>query len=352
MTRPKASQRFGANPRTALAFAILAICAVATAGTEKPSDTHMLNGVVYAKDGKPAAGVTVAMAQVRHAFIFIDNEAEISVWGPTKKRFFFLSRRNGKTACETTTDEQGRFTLKGFISTSVKYSIVAGSKDTGLAILENVRPKDHVSKPLRIEIEEPAYLTLPRMPKPPGDELSAYTTVRLAPDKARAAAEKGDDEPRRNVMMSLYVDTTSDVDVVRDSEGPLAETRQLDAKDLGKKTYRAGPLVGGKRYSVSHFAWGKRLGYSATLFETKVLAESGKTIPVRFPDEGGVALSGRIVTKEGSPLADVNVMLRVGNPGFTLGAVTDKDGAYTIRHAPSGEYKLELLRHAIRTGPG
>jgi hypothetical protein len=314
-------------------LALAALMSTATADEPEQRKVHRLKGVVVSKiDGKPVADATVAMAHARKGYIFVDNESTISVWGADEKVLFFLPKRNGKTACETRTDQQGCFTLKSFTSLTAKYSIVAGSKDAGLAILEGVCPKDHAEKPLRIEIDEPAYLSIPKLPKPKDETLKTSVQVSLAPEVVEAS--KNDDKdavmPRHNVYLGVYM-----------------------RPDDGQKLRRAGPLVGGKKYRVSHSAWAKRLGTSARLFETVVAAEAGKTVPVEFKSEGGTTLSGRITTRERSPLRDVNVIVRIGeNNKLLLGTLTDAQGNYTIPHAPAGTHQLELLRHAVRVGPG
>jgi hypothetical protein len=293
----------------------------------------MLEGVVVSKaDGQPVSGATVAMAHADKAYIFVQNEAEVVTWGPTEKRLFFIPKRNGKTACDTTTDEQGRFTLKSFVSMSAKYSVVAGSQKAGLAILENVRPNDYAEKPLRIEIDEPAYLEVPSFPKPADETLMAYTYVQLEPELPEATTDVAEavGVMRQNIYLSVMVPPAGD----------------------GAKS-RAGPLVGGMTYRVGNWVWGKRFGAPATRFETVVKAEPGKTVPVQLSPEGGTALSGRITLKEGSPLRDVNVMVKIGEGAkLVLGALTDEKGDYTIANVPSGSHKLELLRHAVRVGPG
>lgn len=355
MSRPRAIRRFGASRRLLPALAFLAISTAAALGVPPP-ETHTLKGVVYKSDGTPAAGVKVTMAQREIGYIFIGDDCEIWAYGPDEKRLFFLPKRNGKTVCEAATDAQGCFTLERFVSTTARYSIVAGSKDAGLAVVENVKPSDYADKPLRIDIDAPAYLRLPRMPKSPDSELESFFGVSFAPrdesaadgEKAAAAKQK---EPHENVVVRLYVMTSPDEGSEKPSESHA--DAQSSAAESGNGTDPVGPLVGGRRYLVTQYVSGPRLqSFMPTVFETAVTLESGKTIPIHLPNEGGAELSGRIATKEGSPLGDVNVLLRAGNPGVTLGALTDKDGVYTIRHAPPGDHKLELLRHAIRVGPG
>jgi hypothetical protein len=314
---------------------------VTTASAHDPGDPQLntLEGVVVTKkEGKPVAGATVAMAHSEKGFIFVGDAGQLSVYGPEEKVLFFLSKRNGKTACEATTDEQGRFTLKSFASLSAKYSIVVGSQKAGLAILEHICPNDYANQALRIEVDEPAYFKIPKLPTPTDSELMSYVDIALEPEppavKSDAEADKGENADaatrRTNIYLGLIVSTSGTED-----------------------ESRVGPLAGGRKYRVGQRAWSKRFGSAATLFETVVAAEAGKTLPVKIEREGGTTLTGRVTTKEGSALRDVNVMVRAGaGSELVLGALTDEKGNYTIAHAPAGAHQLELLRYAVRVGPG
>ena len=323
----------------ASSLALVALVASVSADDQEKPKLHTLEGVVVTKtDGKPVAGATVAMAHREKGFIFVGDGGQLSVYGPEEKVLFFLSKRNGKTACEATTDQQGRFALKSFASLSAKYSIVAGSQKAGLAILENICPNDYASQPLRIEIDAPAYLEIPKLPTLSESGLMSYVEVKLEPELlektqgATVAGERSKEsaEPRTNIYLGLLVNP--------------AETEDKS---------RAGPLVAGRKYRIGHRVWSKRFGSAATLFETVVKAEAGKTLPVQMKREGGATLTGRVTTKEGSPLRDVNVMVRAGaGTELVLGALTDEKGDYTITNAPAGAHQLELLRYAVRVGPG
>ena len=223
------------RPGSVLTLALAALVAAATADEPVKKKVHTLEGVVVSKaDGKPVGGATVAMAHARKGSIHISDGGSISVYGPEEKFLLFLSKRNGKTACETRTDEQGRFTLKNFTSLSAKYSIVAGSEQAGLAILENVRPKDYADTPLRIEIDEPAYLAFPKFPLPADETLSASVYVQLEPQASKASEDGWDG-----------------------SAGPgpkvrIAQSRR--ARSLGAPSGPRVPATFGKRFTHSRFA--------------------------------------------------------------------------------------------------
>ena len=309
---------------------------LAWAGGPDQPQTHTLAGVVVdQQDGKPIAGARVAMAHSNKGYIFIENKGELHVYGPEDKVLFFLSKRNGKTACDTTTDAQGRFKFESFTSLSAKYTVVASSKTSGMAILQNICPNDYAKKPLKIEINAPAYLEFPTLPKNTDDALMTYINLRLEPVRkpSKVKTERNQDamaEEWTNVYLGFHM-TPGD----------------------GTEKQRMGPLVGGRKYRVGRYAWSKRFGSSATLYESVVEAQAGKTLPVTLNSSEGATLTGHITTKEGSPLRDVNVMLKSGdNAELVLGALTDEKGGYTIANAPVGKHKLELLRYAVRVGPG
>ena len=389
MIRAKKHQRCSTGRWLVLALAVLATFTATTAGQEKAGQekagqeksgqekarqektageentdrpaaviVNTLHGVVVSKkDGKPLANVNVAMADKREAYIYIGDDLMFTSYGETKKLLFFFNKTNGKTACEAKTDKKGRFTLKHFTSMSADYSIVAGSKEAGLAILDNVTPVDSAGKPLRIEIDEPAYLALPQLPGIRNEEHQAYTSVNFAPeergsDATAKQASDGTEALPQNLYLSVSVAAARDERTIgEDEDASEAEKPEADApKD---RTQRIGPLAGGKRYRVSQVLWGSGLAYSPTLFEFDVWATPGKTTPIPFPKDGGTKVSGRIASQDGASLANVNVMVRIGESAqMTLGAVTDKDGNFTVANVPPGEHRLELLRHAVRVGPG
>jgi len=326
------SQQTGDRQPGRLGRTGLTACLLAMAGAVVSSaDVHTLSGVVVSKaDGRPLAGVTVTMAHAEEGYIHIGLNAEIWSYGPQEKVLFFFPKRNGRTVCEAQTDEAGRFTLKNFTSLTDSYTIVAGSAEAGLAMLTGVRPRDYADKPLRIEIDRPAYVTVRDVPRIADSELDAHVGLRLAGGGRGGAAAAGGSRRTGNVALSIHI-----------------------ASEVLPEVKRLGPLIPGQTYRLSHAVWGRRLATSATLFETVVKAEAGKTLSISLEREGGVTLSGRIATKDGRPLRDVNVMVRSdGDSPLVLGALTDAKGEYTIRNVPTGKYKLELLRYVVRVGPG
>ena len=157
--------------RTATWYLSLLLLATATLAPARAQDepkhpVNTLNGVVVRQsDGKPLAGVKVAMAHHKQAFMYIYDEPSAS--GPTKRVLFIFPRTNGRTACEVYTDDQGRFTLRSFVSLEDKYNIAVGSTEVGFALLTDVVPAEHQDEPLRIEVPEPAYLAVPAEPYSP-----------------------------------------------------------------------------------------------------------------------------------------------------------------------------------------
>ncbi len=327
------------RPRLRTPILYLSLVAVSTTAAEpagaqdKPKRAvNTLSGVVVRQaDGRPVAGVSVAMARWKDARLFIGEEPTAS--GPTRRVLFFFPRANGRSACEARTDEQGRFTLRSFVSLNDRYTLAAGSSETGFALLGEVVPAEHQDQPLRIEIPEPAYLALPAQSDPALAgvffEISSYHPP---PDAETDAQSPAADLPGRPWPPRVRAWTS----------GWTA---------AGMAT-RCGPLIPDYVYRVSRMTWCAQLQYSATLYSQLVAVPAGRALPVLLPTEG-VELSGRVIATNGQPLGLVNVMVEQAGPQrLTLGALTDDKGRFTIKNLAPGKHKLRLLRYAVRVGPG
>ncbi|MEE8171044.1 MAG: carboxypeptidase-like regulatory domain-containing protein [Phycisphaerae bacterium] len=294
---------------------------------------HSLRGVVVAKaDGRPLAGVTVAMAHKERGWIMIGNRGQLTAYGPTERVLLFFSKRNGRAACTATTDELGRFALANFVSMRDQYTLAAAHSEHGVALLKNVRPDAHVDEPIRIEMDLPSFIEL-RAPK----ELEAAGithSVSLHPAVSslvdgraffgRTAA------PFTNVMMNYYVPRTKD------------------------GAFHIGPVPAGIDLTLNHSAMTRRTGAPAVLRKTRVRVAPGETLRMSVAWDEGLELNGRVTANDGKPLRDVNVLVTTGSgiDEDAFGTLTDKDGRYRLAGLPPGEHKLDLSRHAVRTGPG
>ncbi len=292
---------------------------------------NTMTGVVVSKeDGKPLSGVHVVLAHAERAFVSIGNEAEIWAYGPEDKVLFFFSRRNGKSVCEADTDENGRFTLRGFASPNAKHNLVVGHKDQGIAVVRNVVPAAHGDELLRVEIARPTYIEATASPL--GRDRSRWQYVRAYENV------QGTEPADENIRCNLYGFVTTPNDLAAEAE----------SRDV-----RLGPLVSGESFRVGEYA--SIRGYTATVFQTTTRVESGKTVKVSLGSKEGTTLSGAITDTDGRALADVNVTVRPverDDSDLVIGALTDEKGRYTLAGVPPGKYELGLLRHAVRTAPG
>ena len=100
------------------------------------------------------------------------------------------------------------------------------------------------------------------------------------------------------------------------------------------------------------------LSFGATLFSAPIEVEAGATATFNLDLTKGSQLTGQVLDPEGKPAEHVAVTLRVNAPtestplGTQYGALSDKEGKYTIRGAPEGKYELTAQRWAPRVGPG
>lgn len=319
--------------------AALALCFVpAGAALADPPPKQPLNSlsgiVVSKKDGRPLANVNVAMAHHREGSITLMNEGHLSAWGPQETVLLLFTKRNSKSACETTTDAEGRFTLTSFRKPSEAYAVVAAHREYGVTVRRAVIPADHKDAPLKIEIDEPAYVRLGTLDIK--DDAASYMTRLAFADQRGLLEVLGDvdsdaeEEPFSNVVLSFYSSS-------RDKAG--------DSK--------LGPLPGGFEYIVTHEYFTRRIGAAATLLQRRVRLDPGQTADLSTTTPDGAELTGRVTLADGKALRDVNVMVKFGEKRRDIvGTVTDAEGRYRLRGVPEGDVLLELSRHALRTAPG
>ncbi len=331
----------GAAGLFALVMGSLAADGRAILAQEKKAETkptvvplNRLEGIVVAKaDGSPIAGVRVAMASLDGGWISFGNRGEIEATGPEETVLFFFTKRNGKAAVSAVTDDAGRFVLKSFRDPQSRYALAAAHEKRG-AHLAVIAPAKHMhaAKPLRIELDRPASIDLESVPVSRSDALdvqSIWNVELVAPESAGRSSKP-------NGVASMVFLDWSVLYASRDSDVPRC----------------LGPLPPGWGYSIVHRRYDRDLPYSATLFESRITLKPGMTAKAGVAP-GDTTVSGRIMGTDGQPLRGVNVMLRRKEAPFvTLGAITGKDGRYTIAGAAAGRHEIELLRHAVRTGPG
>ncbi len=261
------------------------------------------------------------MAHPQRGYLVFSEEC-LSAGGEDERVLGQFIQRNSRGMVESITDEAGRFTLTNFTAPDERWNIGAGSNATGYALRTGVRPNEHVDQPLRLTLTEPAYLTVSL---PAGAKGRRYLGATLAPDRAAGAAEPDDDGERVWFYGSWSYDPDSNV--------------------------RIGPLPGGVRVRLVLSTSARNLPYQPTLFAREVDTVAGTTQAVAMESKEGTAVSGRLVSTEDAPLANVNVLLQTAD-GLAIGAITDDKGHYELKGVPAGAHTLKLLRHAKRTSPG
>lgn len=302
----------------------------------KGKPVHTLAGVVVDRaGGKPVAGATVAMAAIGRGGIMFQDDGTIRTYGPEETFFLFFSKTNGKTACEAVTDDEGRFTLKQFASLTARQVLAVAHADGGMALLTHVVPKDHQAEPLRITLDEPAYVSGVR-PKLDSQGKS-YDYVSL--DLARSKEPKADDPYGAD-----ETEPGSSVHFLYSGFG-------LAARDSRK--FKFGPLPPGHRYVVTQYYSTDDLGSPAIFNARWVSPKAGQRCKVDLNTPDGTEMSGRLTGESGQLLANVNVMIRsAAADGMIVGTISDKKGRYTLRGLPPGLHRLDLIRYAVRSGPG
>jgi hypothetical protein len=305
----------------------------ATARGDPPErPINRLRGVVVTKkDGRPVAGATVALAHARKARLTFDAEGALTAYGESERVLFFLPKRNGETAVDAQTDAQGRFELKRFTAPGDEYQLAVGGP-RGAALLKVV-PAEYAGRELRIELDEPSYLRVPQR-RIGTDGRYSYVAIGLEPDGPRPADAR-EDEPVSRVHVVL----------------PYGGWGQAPKKE--DELIEAGPLPPGHRYRLVVHSSAQELPYWATVLERVVRLPPGQTVDALLKPGEGATLSGCVTGMDERPLANVNVLVKVGEPAeLVVGDLTDKHGRYQIAGVPPGQHKLELLRYAIRTAPG
>lgn len=120
------------------------------AGTDtalKPpaSPVNVFAGTVVDAEGNAVVGATVAVADVESGRI--SWEGTVSAFAPEEKVLLFFTKRNGKRAGTTTTDEQGQFAFRGL--KYGRYNLAVVEPTLGVTLLADL-PFSHSGEPIRI----------------------------------------------------------------------------------------------------------------------------------------------------------------------------------------------------------
>lgn len=304
----------------------------AAIGSELKSLNQLAGVVVRKADGHPVANVSVVMAHAAHGSLDIGPGAALdAVAQPQLPSRAFVSR-NAKLSCDAFTDERGAFVMRGFAAPGEVWNLAAGDREHGICLRTGIIPTDHADKPLRIEIDAPAFITVNRLPDPPKGSFQAAIEVAIAhtrgPETASLGGRVACGAPGTPIRISAWPENADDV------------------------VWRLGPFPADCAYRVAHVIWSPRLRYDVTLFERSVFLRPGSTEHLVLAAEPGMTIKGRLTDTANRPLADVNVLLRTQSAaGIVLGALSDDDGRYALDNVPAGTHILELLRHAKPTAP-
>jgi hypothetical protein len=313
----------------ALAALFTALLTSAVGRSDEPPPNRLSGVVVYKESGAPAANVFVAMLHGDKGYLYFD-ERGLRGSGNDEKVLGIFTKRNGKHFCDAVTDRAGRFTMTNFAGPDEAWCIAAGDPEKGWALQLDMHPGDYAQRPLRLELDKPAFVTT-TLPAAPAKSLRTSLSVSLAPTEAPHSAENGVAEPEA-ATVPVYFNTDA-----------------RNAK-VGKEV-RLGPLPGGQRYQVTAYVSGQKVPYEATIFARTVGLSPGATEKVALESAEGATVTGRVTSSEDKPLAKVNVTAETAD-GLVIGALTDDDGRYALHGVPPGEHALRLLRHAVRAVPG
>ena len=118
--------------------------------------------------------------------------------------------------------------------------------------------------------------------------------------------------------------------------------------------FRVGPLPIGGKWELEVAQAVPKRRFAAPLLKWPIALEAGQTTKVEFDFDAGEKVEGRIVGPEGEALEDVAVTLASAVEGDSrqYGALTGKDGQYSVRGVPKGQYHLTAYRHKVTSGFG
>jgi hypothetical protein len=340
---------------TAASATLLLSLGATLAADEKPlPPLHKLTGVVVSKhDGKPLAGVEVAMAHAEQGNLVFIGGGRLRAFGQDETVLWFFPKRNGRVKVTGKTDADGHFVLEGFTSPEAKYNVGAIHPQYGAALLTDVVPQDYAQRELRIELDEPTYVRteIPSFDSAFGDAGWEYVSLALAPEPPASGAAAA--TPASSATSAPATGAAGATPAVEEPDWRSVTfdlKREPGGSDREGGMARWGPLPAGRRYTVSRVCYARELSYTALLFARTVSVAPGQTLNVDLKAEGGVALSGKVTGMDDQPLTGVNVKL-VGDD-LSIGAISGKDGAYQMRNVPAGKYVLELFRRAAPSGFG
>ena len=291
-----------------------------------------LAGLVLDHQRKPVAAARVYAVSAAHGFMFYDSPTNVQVISGESDRFllFFRKARNLSKG-ESRTDAEGRFAIpklkKG------PFHILAVHPERGVAVAGHV-DQPNLDEPVEIVLNPPTFVegTLRGMPGTGLMTHSRLSSTEQMPWQQLAIDEGQPLDPRD--LVNVWVQPSVNID----KEG----------------VFRVGPLPVGGTWELEVARAVPQRRFSAPLLKWPIVLEPGKTSKVEFDFGAGEKVDGQIVGPEGEALADVAVTLGRSTEGSSpqYGALTDKEGRYSVRGVPAGQYQLTAYRHAVATGFG
>lgn len=279
---------------------------------------HVFEGRVLDADGKPVSEARVNVAATENGFIHWSGGDNVFAYvgNQTDEDFpWFSDQGNFGDTGGVRTDAKGEFSIPKLKHGS--YTLLAAHKSKGVTVMDGVE-FDEDSKPLDVVIEAPAFVEGTLKGLKMKKTFFGGHMLRLDPEGLPA-----------QVYLNIDIDYESD----------------------GR--FRAGPLPRAKKWTLTASKQVSKQGYVATLLRVPLQIEPGKTVIMNVDLTENSQFAGEVRGPKDEPLSGVSVLATAGDAsGWAFGAVTDKDGKYTLKGLPEGKYTLKAMRHVKRTAPG
>ena len=305
---PRATQAFFA----ALAFGVLVhVAQPAQAQTTSSRPTNEFEGRVVDHTGQPVAGARVVVAFAEDGYINYSSPDSIFAYASTRRVLLFFKRRNGLGSGEATTDEQGRFVIKGL--RPGMFNVIAAHTSRGSGVFRDVK-QPNKGNPAELKLAPPTFVEGsivgfeqrgPKLFDGLDFELPMYGNLEIVGNYPWVKNE--DDRSQ------IHVDPWVDLD------------------EQGK--FRVGPLPAGGAYTLLFDEYVKKRSYVAPMLGAPVHVTPGKTTTVNIDRSKGTSLTGTVLGPDGKPLpwTSVSVVKEVdGGGSYIYGAITNEKGEYAI----------------------
>jgi hypothetical protein len=285
--------------------------------TTRPAISTMRGIVVRKGSGKPLADVTVSIARVRDGEIHVGAEKFFRFGWLNKDAPGWLPKYSDSTDVVIKTNAKGRFSFSKIPTPDEPYTLVASGPTTGAALVRQFRPADYEKKPLRVEIDDPAFVKI--WPTRADATLQRFSNLSLR------EGSQPTDAANQRVFAKLELSLGNPQVLIGDGN--------------------AGPLLPGLKYEVTKGIYTRGNGYPAIFYRHTFTAEAGQTLDLSEWPDLGTTLDGRIRAADGRPLSHVNVMVKLGgSESEIMGTLSDNLGRYEITGLPPGRHTLELAR--------